>query len=225
MLSLCPALTLPDFLLNDAQNSKSLNVKVLWDVLQKLLLPIWPKDRTNIDGIALGDAWPLRLLEGEGQKAGDPESIQPFHKLTQWLTYSLMVPFTRQLGVNWTNTSLLTGLPEYRNGGLFVDKGVLVIKSNKLKRGLLGSGSTNGLPIFSPNDDVIVEWRAMTVILLDVLYEMILERLRKDDPTIHLSMAQVLESGTWKAGRQVAAELRPSTKSSPILINSDGTVF
>ena len=205
---------------------KSLDVKTLWDVLQKLLLPIWPKDRTSIDGVALGDAWPLKLLQGETQTAaGEPASIQPFHKLTQWLTYSLMVPFTRQLGIQWTNITLLTGLPEYRNGGLFVDKGVLALKPSELTRGLQGSGSTNGLPIFSPSDDVIVEWRAMTVILLDVLYEMILERLRKDDSTIHLSMAQVLESGTWKAGRQVAAELRPSTKSSPILINSDGTVF
>jgi len=215
----------PDFILKNAQDTRNLDVKTLWDVLQKLLLPIWPKDRTNIDGVALGDAWPLRVLQDDNQTLGGPESIQPFHKLTQWLTYSLMVPFVRQLRVNWTNTNLLTGLPEYRNGGLFVDKGVLVLKSSALARGLQGDGSTNGLPIFSPNDDVIVEWRAMTVMLLDVLYEMILERLRKDDPAIDLSMAQVLESGTWKAGRQIAGELRPSTKSSPILINSDGTVF
>jgi len=198
---------------------------MLWDVLQKLLLPIWPTDRTSIDGVALGDAWPLKLLQGEGQKLDETTTIQPFHKLTQWLTYSLMVPFTRQLKLTWTNTNFLTGLPEYRNGGLFVDKGVLTLKPKELERGLASAGAANGLPIFSPSDDVVVEWRAMTVILLDVLYEMILARLRKDKPDVYLSMAQVLESGTWKAGREVAAELRPLTKSSPLLIDSDGTVF
>ncbi|KAH8593392.1 DUF1688 domain-containing protein [Bisporella sp. PMI_857] len=217
---------LVDYLLNSVEGSKSLDVKILWDVLQKLLVPIWPKDRCSIgtgeDAIALGDAWRLKLFQGA---LDGPDAIQPFHKLTQWLTYSLMVPFVNQLEVQWTNTNLLTGLPEYRNGGLFVDKGVLTLKPSELTRGLNTPGASDGLPIFSQDDDVIIEWRAMTVKLLDILYEMILERLRKDDSTIYLSMAQVLEAGTWKAGRQIAAELRPATRSSPLLIASDGTLF
>ncbi|KAI9731649.1 MAG: hypothetical protein M1818_007779 [Claussenomyces sp. TS43310] len=194
-----------------------LDVKDLWTTLQLLLIPCWPKDRTNISGVAIGDAWHLSTL----QKGTDPDrslGIQPFHKLTQWLTYSLMVPFGRVLGYKWKNTNLLTGLPEYRNGGLFVDMGVLTLKEEALARGLKASGTA--LPVFEAGDDVIVEWRALTLQLLDALYQMILSRLGVD-----LSMAQVLEAGTWKAGRELAAEHRPETKSSPLVISSDGTVF
>lgn len=213
-------------MLNEAGTSKAMDITALWDVLQILLLPAWPRDRTNIDGIALGDAWPLSTLDEPGQvntTSPDPTTIQPFHKLTQWLTYSLMVPFERLLGYTWTNANSLTGLPEYRNGGLFYDMQVLTLKPKVLMAGRAKSGGL--LPMFEPSDDAIVEWRAMTVALLDVLYEKVLSRIREKDKNIQLSMAQVLESGTWKAGRELAAKLRPKTKSSPILIISDGTVF
>ncbi|OCL05529.1 DUF1688-domain-containing protein [Glonium stellatum] len=214
---------LVDYMMKTANNSLKLDVNILWDVLQDLLIPVWPKDRTMIAGFPIGDAWPLSTLQSrvELPRAGDNTgSIQPFHKLTQWLTYSLMVPFQRVLGVQWISTESLTGLPEYRNGGLFVDMGALSLKKDALHRGLKASGQE--LPLFDAGDDVIVEWRAMTVILLDVLYDMILSRMGQG---VRLSMAQVLESGTWKAGREIAAQHRPDTKSSPILIRSDGTVF
>lgn len=213
-------------MIQEAGTSKDLDVTALWDVLQILLLPAWPRGRINIDGIALGDAWTLSTLGEQDQVNAtkpDPTTIQPFHKLTQWLTYSLMVPFERLLGYTWTNTTTLTGLPEYRNGGLFYDMQVLTLKPKVLSTGRAKSGSL--LPMFEPSDDVIVEWRAMTVALLDVLYEKIVSRIREKDKNVKLSMAQVLESGTWKAGRELAAKLRPTTKSSPILILSDGTVF
>jgi hypothetical protein len=40
-----------------------------------------------------------------------------------------------------------------------------------------------------------------------------------------LTLAQVLESATWKGGREIAKQLRPSTGGPPIEIESDGTVF
>jgi hypothetical protein len=40
-----------------------------------------------------------------------------------------------------------------------------------------------------------------------------------------LSLAQVLESATWKGGREIAKRLRPATSGPPIDIESDGTVF
>lgn len=206
-----------------ANGSSKIDVLVFWDVLQSLLIPIWPKDRTTIDGTPIGDAWPLTTLL---RVAKSPESteittgIQPFHKLTQWLTYSLMVPFQRVLGLEWANGESLTALAEYRNGGLFFDLGALSLKKEALERGLKTSGQE--LPLFEAGDDVIVEWRALTVALLDVVYKMILERMEEG---VHLSMAQVLEAGTWKSGREIAAKLRPVTKSSPIIIESDGTVF
>jgi hypothetical protein len=207
-------------MLKSAEDPKKLDILTLWDVLQAVLIPAWPKDRTNVNGHPIGDAWPLSVLRKHSSPSKDPtEAIQPFHKLTQWLTYSLTVPFIRILNVAWINTSSLTALPEYRNGGLFVDLGALILKQSSLERGLKASGSD--LPLFDAGDDVVVEWRAMTLVLIDKLYEMVRAKMGG----VEISMAQLLEAGTWKAGREVAKSKRPQTKSSPILIRSDGTLF
>jgi hypothetical protein len=58
---------------------------------------------------------------------------------------------------------------------------------------------------------------------LDELF--ILVSARFAEQGIKLNMAQMLEAGTWKGGRELAAKLRPDTKSSPILIDGDGTLF
>lgn len=210
-------------MIKTASEPSHLDVLVLWDLLQTLLIPIWPKDRTTIGGTPIGDAWPLSALRNAAASSSPDavaEGIQPFHKLTQWLTYSLMVPFQRVLGIEWTNSESLTALPEYRNGGLFVDLGVLSLKKETLDRGLEASGGS--LPLFDAGDDAIVEWRAMTLVLIDILYSRIQSRMGEG---VHLTMAQLLEAGTWKSGRETAAQRRPQTKSSPILIKSDGTVF
>ncbi|KAI9368232.1 hypothetical protein BJX61DRAFT_233463 [Aspergillus egyptiacus] len=201
-----------------------LDYALLWSTLQKLLIPIWPSDRTKIGGAPVGDAWPLSVLANHGSTSKEPAetaTIQPFHKLTQWLAYSLKVPFERLLSTTWSNAELGTGLPEYRNGGLFVDMGVLTLKPEALEKGLKISGGT--LPCFGAGDDEIVEWRAMTVALLDELHRRILSSDRFGD--VKLSLPQVLEAGSWKAGREIAALKRPETKSSPILNSGDGTLF
>ncbi|EXJ89008.1 hypothetical protein A1O3_02072 [Capronia epimyces CBS 606.96] len=222
-----------DYMTKSTADPARLDILVFWDVLQALLIPIWPHDRTTVHGQPIGDAWPLRVLQKHLRNAStklddvdvdiddesNAEDIQPFHKLTQWLTYSLMVPFQRILGVQWTNAESLTALAEYRNGGLFVDLGALSLKKEALDRGLKASGGP--LPLFEAGDDVIIEWRAMTLVLIDKLYSMVLSRMDR----VHLTLAQLLEAGTWKSGREIAARRRPDTKSSPILIESDGTVF
>lgn len=214
---------LVDYMIRAAEGSSELDVLTFWEVLQTLLIPVWPKDRTTVGGIPIGDAWPLSTLQKRidpSKPAGITADIQPFHKLTQWLTYSLMVPFQRILGMKWKNSEALTALAEYRNGGLFVDLGALSLKEEPFQRGIKASGQE--LPLFDASDDVIVEWRALTLSLLDRVYEIIASRLGQG---VHLTMAQVLEAGTWKSGREIAAKRRPTTKSSPILIKSDGTVF
>ena len=40
-----------------------------------------------------------------------------------------------------------------------------------------------------------------------------------------LSLPQILESATWKGGREIAKQRRPETGGPPIDIESDGTVF
>ena len=51
----------------------------------------------------------------------------PFHKLSQWLAYSLIEPL-QAAGIAVTDIDGLTGLAEYRNGGLFVDAGVISLR-------------------------------------------------------------------------------------------------
>ncbi|EED16296.1 conserved hypothetical protein [Talaromyces stipitatus ATCC 10500] len=216
---------LVDYLLSKAKSSGEIDYRDLWNLLQKVLIPVWPSDRTHIDGHPVGDAWPLKALATSSRaNSSKTSAIQPFHKLTQWLAYSLMVPFDRLLKITWLNADQGTGLAEYRNGGLFVDIGVLSLKEESRARGLqLSSSNIDGLPYFGASDDEIVEWRAMTVALLDKLHAIISSSSQFNG--IQLTLPQVLEAGSWKAGRELAAEKRPLTKSSPIGILGDGTLF
>ncbi|KAL5087981.1 hypothetical protein Trisim1_007386 [Trichoderma cf. simile WF8] len=212
---------LVDYLLKDGKD-KELNYEALWSILQRILLPAWPSNRPRINDQPIGDAWPLRVLQDKSSDSENPTAgIHPFHKLTQWLGYSLTVPFMKVLKLKWINIETGTGLPEYRNGGLFVDMGVLKLKPEVLSKGVEASGQA--LPLFSSTGDVIVEWRAMTVALLDELHKLVNDILAPQG--VSLSLPQLLEAGSWKSGRELAAKHRPETRSSPILIDGDGTLF
>ena len=69
---------------------------------------------------------------------------------------------------------------------------------------------------------MIVEWRALTVALLDVIAVKVRELLGLS--AADFPLAKVLEGGTWAAGRAVANEQREGGRP-PIRIQSDGTVF
>ena len=107
----------------------------LWSVLIDGLAPIWPPSRTILDDTSLGDAWPLSTLPVTPTTA-PWETIVPFHKLTQWLCYSLMQPMSKLIHIHFAGAELMTGLPEYRNGGLFIDTGLLTLKPEDEQRGL-----------------------------------------------------------------------------------------
>jgi hypothetical protein len=126
------------------------------------------------------------------------------------MSYSLIEPL-QWAGIEVIDIDGLTGLAEYRNGGLFVDTGVLSLRNPEDER--------IAHPVDSP---VVVGWRSLTVALLDRLAPMVRERLgvsARDFP-----LARVLEGGTWAAGRRIARELRPDG-GPPIKVISDGTVF
>lgn len=170
---------------------------------------IWPSSRTQVEGVSIGDAWPCSSLP-QSPPAELWESIAPFHKLTQWLCYSIMVPMTRLMNIHFAGTELLTGLPEYRNGGLLIDTGLLTLKDEDMKRGVeaykanaevTGQPSMEVVPMFSADDDVIVEWRAATVGFLDELLEEVNRQLGLHGEDA-LTLAQLLEAGTWKVGYQ-----------------------
>ncbi|KAI1849766.1 hypothetical protein JX266_004715 [Neoarthrinium moseri] len=213
-----------DYLTKTAKDANTLDYESLWSVLQKVLIPSWPKNRPSVAGNPIGDAWPLKVLADKAKKDGNEKevaTIVPFHKLTQWLGYSLTIPFVRVLGFKVVNGNLGTGLPEYRNGGLFYDLGALTLKPEVLKVGQQASG--HDVPLFPATGDTIVEWRAMTVALLDELHKLVSAHFEKQGVT--LTIAQMLEAGTWLGGRELAAKLRPDTKSSPLPIDGDGTLF
>ena len=167
---------------------------------------IWPSGQ-RIDGVPVGDAWPHPHAGGSGPSAG----WVPFHKLSQWLSYSLLEPF-EWAGVQVNGLDALTGLPEYRNGGLLLDAGVILPRDPSAFAGRR----------WTPADEAIVEWRALTVALLDELAPLVRQRLGVTAE--QLPLARILEGGTWGAGRQIAAELRPGGPP-PLAIDSDGTIF
>ena len=180
-------------------------VSTLWSVLMDGLDMIWPASRFQLDGITLGDAWPCSAMPAS-PPAQPWETVVPFHKLTQWLTYSLMVPMSKILRIRFVGIGRLTGLPEYRNGGLLIDTGLLTLKPSDLRRGLeafdanakiVGQPTVEVVPLFRADDDVVVEWRAVTIGFLDELLVEV-NRLLDLGEGQGLNLAQMLEAGTWK---------------------------
>lgn len=175
-------------------------------ILSTLLLSLesmWPQ-RLVINNINFGDAWIYKNLGPDTFS-----QIVCFHKLSQWLSYSLVEPLTES-GLTITHVNRLTGLPEYRNGGLFLDKGVIELRD-----------PTMASKVWPPHSDFIVEWRALTVTLLDEIAQVLRKELKMTDDS--LPLGKVLQGGTWLAGRKTAAELRKGLP--PFNIESDGTVF
>ena len=185
----------------------SLHAHDLLTLLLTSLAPIWPAQNA-INGVALGDCWRHAAALSD-DTASASNGWMPFHKLSQWLTYSLLEPF-EWAGVQVDGLDALTGLPEYRNGGLFLDAGVLRLKNK-------GSEGRR----YEAGDELIVEWRAMTVALLDELAPLVRELLGLTEQ--QMPLACVLEGGTWAAGRALAQQLRGGAP--PLNIVSDGTVF
>jgi hypothetical protein len=177
-------------------------------ILRELLIhlgPIWPS-RLSLGGVALGDCWQHPAIRRD-----DPtDQLVPFHKLSQWLSYSLIEPL-EEAGIAVTNVDGLTGLAEYRNGGLFIDTGTLAFRDP--------ADAARQHDVSSP---LVVEWRALTVALLDRVAELVRKRLGRD--AANLPLGRILQGGTWSAGRVLAAKLRPDG-GPPVAIVSDGTVF
>jgi Protein of unknown function (DUF1688) len=208
-----------DHLLKQADEKGDGTSVAAHDILVALLNTlsgIWPAQNTiQSDGgtqgasqLALGDCWRHSAVQGKGP--GDATAgWMPFHKLSQWLTYSLLEPF-EWAGVKVTGIDELTGLPEYRNGGLFLDTEVIQLKDPALLHTQHVAG-----------DEFIVEWRALTVALLDELAPLVRSQL--GSTAEQMPLACVLEGGTWAAGRVLAQRLRGGAP--PLNIESDGTVF
>lgn len=166
---------------------------------------IWPSGLT-IRGFPVGDAG----IHPSIQTGDESDGIVPFHKLSQWLTYSLIEPLT-WAGLTAVDVDELAALAEYRNGGLLIDLGVIRPRETFDLRSR-----------YQVTSQAIVEWRALTIALMDRLLGTVRDRLNADKS---FQMPQLLQGGTWTAGRLIAQQLRPPRGPSPILVAADGSVF
>lgn len=184
---------------------KTIRAEAILDALLTHLAPIWP-GRLSLGGIGLGDTWRYERLHRDDATSG----LVPFHKLSQWLAYSLIEPLL-EAGLSVSGVDALTGLAEYRNGGLMIDSGIIVPRDPAMLD-----------QPHEPASAFVVEWRALTVALLDRLAAEIRKTLALSAET--LPLAKILEGGTWAAGRVIARTKRPDG-GPPFAIVSDGTVF
>jgi GTP cyclohydrolase II len=192
---------LVDFVMPFVVDGK-VSIKVLWECIVVGLEPVWPAK-----GTARGDVWVYSDMKKIGVNCSD---YVPFHKLSQWLTYSMIEVFSG-LGVTFTDTHLLTALAEYRNGGLMIDTGLLVPKDPIILTKRFDTGS-----------EIIVEWRALTVCLVDRIADAVRQKLGKTAE--EMPLGSILEGGTWQAGRNIAREKREDG-SPPITVVLSGDVF
>ena len=164
---------------------------------------IWP-GRLMLGDVNLGDTWAYSPL-GSGAT-----SYVPFHKLSQWISYSIIETLANN-GFTVTGIEALTGLAEYRNGGLMLDSGLISLRDQ-----------SNASTSWSPASDIIIEWRALTICLLDKIAAQVVASLHTSAEQFPL--AKVLEGGTWAAGRKLALQKR-NNLTPPLQIVSDATVF
>jgi hypothetical protein len=185
-------------------NSRIAAAHVLGTLLEAFAL-IWPSG-LMLAGVPVGDAGRHPAVQTGDVTAG----IVPFHKLSQWLAYSLIEPLAIA-GITVERLDELTALPEYRNGGLLVDLGVMrPRKEVDLRRR------------HDVHSELVVEWRALTVILMDRLLPLLRAKLGLNS---NFTLPHLLQGGTWSAGRKIALKLRPPDGPSPIPVAADGTVF
>ena len=195
---------LVDYCRNVAREGRIPAARLLAALLDGLS-SIWPSGLT-VHRYPIGDAGHHPAV-----RTGDAtDGIVPFHKLSQWLAYSLIEPL-ETAGLAVERLHELTALAEYRNGGLLVDLGVIRPRAaiDPLLRHDVGS-------------QLVVEWRALTVALMDPLVGLVRERLGLNSS---FTMPQLLQGGTWSAGRKLARALRPPEGPPPIAVAADGTVF
>lgn len=152
------------------------------------LSQLWPAGG-SIGNFPLGDCWRHEAVRGEGPTDG----WMPLHERGQWLAYSLLEPF-EWAGVKVRDVDLLTALPDPATCGLLLDTGWLRLRDADMAQ-----------EHWRPKDEIVVEWRALTVALMDELGSTLRERLRLD--ASHQPLARLLGSAQ-AAGRAQAERLR-----------------
>ena len=179
------------------------------DHVLRVFSPVWPPG-SKVQGLPAGDVWP-HLWAGSAiaghQQDRTTDGWVPFHQLAQWITCSLLEPLS-WAGVRVTNLNALTALPNARNAGLLIDAGVIVPRDPRLLA-----------RTWKPQDELVIEWRALAVVLLDELAVLVRQRLGLTEE--QLPMPCFMEGGSDAAGRELALSLRPDG-SPPVRLEGDG---
>ncbi|KAI9483870.1 MAG: hypothetical protein EXX96DRAFT_560028 [Benjaminiella poitrasii] len=220
-----------DYLLNHSTTIKTkrgplIHLETLWPIVFEIG-EMWTVQSASSDGKAghasLGDVWPCQ---------SGIDLLVPFHKLSQWMIYSLIEPMEKLLGAIIEGTEQLTPLPDYANGGLLIDTGLITLKRQDYERGienyrqytsLTGQPKIEMIPMFDMSDPVVVEWRALTIAYLDLVGDRVRAALQLTRKALPLT--QLIEGGTTSAGKELAELSRPNTQQPPILIKSDRRVI
>lgn len=207
-----------------------ISIETLWPVVQEMG-ELWASEE-NVGGTrGLGDVWPCSALLN-GKNPVGTEHYVPFHKLSQWMVYSMVEPMEKLLGATIEGTDLLTPLPDYCNGGLLIDTGFLTLKPKDYERGIKNYHANSLLPyqpkvevapMFDMSDPVVTEWRALTVAYLDLVADRVRQMFRLSKKM--LSLSQLIQGGTWSAGRELAEISRPNTHEPPIVIRMNKRVI
>ena len=171
--------------------------------LLKAFAGIWPNGQ-KLGGKPIGDVWVHPQAGGSGADAGRV----PFHKPSQWLAYSLVEPL-QWAGLHVDGIDDLTALADARHAGLLLDAGVVKPREKDALQN-----------IYTAADPWVIEWRALTVTLLDDVARAVRSEL--GEPA--LTLAQIMEGGTAAAGREIADERRPGGPP-PVRLAGDGTLF
>ncbi|GAA5801190.1 hypothetical protein HPULCUR_006633 [Helicostylum pulchrum] len=212
-----------DYLLSHPTTIKTrkgplIHLETLWPVVYEIG-ELWTvsQEKTRGGTLGLGDVWPCPSL-------GDNQFV-PFHKLSQWLVYSLIEPMEKLMGAIIEGTEQLTPLPDYSNGGLLIDTGFITLKKTDYERGITnyrensllpGQPKIEMIPTFEMSDPVVIEWRALTIAYLDLVAERVRSTMKLSKKT--LSLTQLIEGGITSAGKELAEISRPNTQQPPILI-------
>jgi hypothetical protein len=203
------------------------------ELLRELLTtcaPIWASG-SRVLGLPAGDVWPHLWAGadiGVTDELADPGAARPqarsdratsgwvpLHLLGQWLTWSLAEPLA-WAGIEVTGLDALTAVPEQQGlGGLLLDAGVIVPRH-----------SSDLIKTYRPSSDFVVEWRALTVTLMDELAVLVRQALDQSLPPG--LPPRGLEGGAWVAGLLGVLELGAGAGAGtapPLKIDSDGTLF
>ncbi|OBZ91105.1 Uracil catabolism protein 4 [Choanephora cucurbitarum] len=222
---------LMDYLLNHPTTIKTkkgplISIETLWPAVQEMG-EIWASEE-NLGGTpGLGDVWPCAAISND-----ENTNLVSFHKLSQWIVFSIIEPMDKLLGATIEGTDLLTPLPDYCNGGFLIDFGFLTLKPADHERGIRNYHANSLLPyqpkvevapMFDMSDPVVTEWRALTVAYLDLIAERVRQSFRLSKKS--LSLSQLIQGGTWSAGRELAEISRPNTHEPPIVIKLDKRVI